>query len=130
MDSVGHRHGFAIEVDGDICALRNSNAIARCEVVADDVDFVASTDRSIDVVLDIVVIDISADGCLRVGKIGAFQNYALFRAVVWALVDEWEEVDNFVIEGFAVERRIIISTFKGNFAFDETVIEIEGTILL
>ena len=45
------------------------------------------------------------------------------------LVDEREEVNDFVVEGFAVEWGIVVTAIESDVAFDETIVEIELTIL-
>ena len=121
---------MAIDVDCDVFAFWNMEAIARREVVTDDVDFVTGTNGSVDVVLNIVIIDIAANDSLRVGKVRALEDNTLERVVVWALVYEWEVVDLFVVEGFAVERGIVVAAVEGNLAFDIAVVVVEGAVLL
>ena len=46
------------------------------------------------------------------------------------LVDEWEEVNNLVIEGLTVEWGIVVAAIESDVALNETIVEIELTILL
>ena len=130
LDGVSDREGMAIDVDCDVFARRDVEAVACRKVVADNIDFVASADGSIDVVLNIVIINIAADDCLRVGKVRALERDTLAGIVVWALVYEWEVVDLFVVEGFAVERGIVVAAVESNLAFDIAVVVVEGAVLL
>ena len=45
------------------------------------------------------------------------------------LVDEWEEVDDFAVEGFTIERGIIITAIESDVAFDVAIVEVEFAVL-
>ena len=129
MNGVGHRHRLAVEIDCNVGAFWDGNAVAGSKVVADDVNFVSSADGGINIVLDIVVIDVAIDRSFGVGEIGAFEDDALEVEVVWASVDEWEIMYLFVVISLAVEWGIVITTLKSNFALNETIVEIKDTVL-
>ena len=120
---------MAFEIDGNVGAFGDSDWLASIPVFTSDINFVSGTNRSVDVVLEGIVINVSTNLSFGYGEVGAFENNALSSIVVWTFIHEWEEVHLFVIEGFAVEWRVIVAALECNFAFNETIIIVEGAVL-
>ena len=79
--------------------------------------------------MEIIVINVAADLSLRYGKVGAFEDDTLFVVVVWALIHEWEVIDNLIVHRSSVEWRVVVTTNECNIAFDVAIVEIELAIL-
>ena len=96
--------------------------------VTDDINLISSPARSIDVVLEVIVVNVATNSSLRNGIICTSKSSEL---VIFCpvMIDEWEEVDYFSVPSNTVGWGIIITAIQCNIALDTTIVVIESAIL-